>query len=443
MATNVLLPQWGMNMEDGTLTRWLVSEGEEIAEGQPLVEVETAKINSELESPASGVVYHIMAAEGSLVKVGELVAVIGAPGENPPRPEPGAPSASPAGARRRRRQRDARPAGGAARQVTPVARRLARDNGIDLDTVNGTGPRGRITEQDVRDAIEARQSRARVQVVPRARMLARQNDIDLAEVDGTGPNGRITVADVERVVAERAGAERDAVPARAEGEVVPLTGLRKIIADRMTMSVSTMAQVTLSTEADVTELLRLRESLVGEWRQYRIRPLDMDIIIAAVAGALKAHPRLNSHLVDGNVILLKDVNIGVAVAVPDGLVVPVLRGADSLDLLGMARQIRALADKARKNALGVDDVTGAGFTVTALSNYDIDVFTPIIDPPQVAILGLGRAVEKPVVVDGEIVVRSMMHLSVTFDHRALDGVPVAEFIRTLKGRLESPGELVG
>ena len=438
MATNVLLPQWGMNMEDGTLTRWLVSEGEEIAEGQPLVEVETAKINSELESPASGVVYHIMAAEGSLVKVGELVAVIGEPGENPPRPEPGAPASSPSSGRRRRRQRDARPTGGAARQVTPVARRLARDNGIDLDAVNGTGPRGRITEQDVRDAIEARQSRPRVQVVPRARMLARQNDIDIADVDGTGPNGRITVADVERAIAER-----DAAPARAEGEVVPLTGLRKIIADRMTMSVSTMAQVTLSTETDVTELLRLRESLVAEWRQHRIRPLDMDIIIAAVAGALKAHPRINAHLVDGNVILLKDVNIGVAVAVPDGLVVPVLRGADSLDLLGMARQIRALADKARKNALGVDDVTGAGFTVTALSNYDIDVFTPIIDPPQVAILGLGRAVEKPVVVDGEIVVRSMMHLSVTFDHRALDGVPVAEFIRTLKASLESPEEPVG
>ena len=439
MATNVLLPQWGMNMEDGTLTKWLVNEGDEIAEGQPLVEVETAKINSELESPASGVVSHIMVAEGSLVKVGELVAVIGEPGENPPRPEPGV-VASPAGARRRQRRRDARPTGAAAHQVTPVARRLARDNGIDLAEVNGTGPRGRITEQDVRDAIEARQSRPRVQIVPRARMLARQEVIDLADVAGSGPSGRITVADVERAIAER-----NAVAARADavGEVVPLTGLRKIIADRMTLSVSTMAQVTLTTEADVTELLNLRESLVTEWRPHRMRPLDLDFIIAAVAGALKAHPRLNAHLVDGNVLLLKEVNIGVAVAVPDGLVVPVLRGADLLDLLGMAKQIRTLADKTRKNALGVDDVTGAGFTVTALSNYDIDVFTPIIDPPQVAILGLGRAMEKPVVVDGEIVVRSMMHLSVTFDHRALDGVPVAEFIRTLKASLESPVELVG
>ena len=439
MATNVLLPQWGMNMEDGTLTRWLVSEGDEIAEGQPLVEVETAKINSELEAPASGIVYHIMAQEGSLVKVGELVAVIGEPGENPPRPEPGA-SASPAGARRRRSRRDARPTGGAARQVTPVARRLARDNEIDLDQVNGTGPRGRITEQDVRAAIEVKQSAPRVQVVPRARMLARQQDIDLADVAGTGPKGRITVADVDRVIAER---DASAALADAVSEVVPLAGLRRIIADRMSMSVSTMAQVTLTTEVDITDLRGLRESLVSNWRPHRIRPFDLDLIIAAVATSLAAHPRLNAHLVDNNVHLLKDVNIGLAVAVPDGLVVPVLRGAGSLDLLEMARQMRALADKARKNELGVDDVTGAGFTVTALSNYDIDAFTPIIDPPQVAILGLGRAVDKPAVVDGEIVVRSMMHLSVTFDHRALDGVPVAEFIRTLKSNLESPSGRIG
>ena len=174
MATNVLLPQWGMNMEDGTLTKWLVNEGDEIAEGQPLVEIETAKINSELESPASGVVAHIMAAEGSLVKVGEMVAVIAEPGENPPRPEPVASSAA---ARRRPRQGAERPArGSGSRQVTPVARRLARDNNIDIDEISGTGPRGRVTEQDVRDAIEARQrpQRSRVQVVPRARQLAGQ-----------------------------------------------------------------------------------------------------------------------------------------------------------------------------------------------------------------------------------------------------------------------------
>ena len=435
MATNVLLPQWGMNMEDGTLTKWLVSEGDEIAEGQPLVEVETAKINSELESPATGVVAHIIASEGSLVKVGEIVAVIGAPGEDPPRPEPV--SSSRTAARRRPRGGPARSPAGAAPQVTPVARRLAQDNGISLVDVTGTGPRGRVTEQDVRDAIEARQ-RSQVQVVPRARMLARQEGIDLADVPGSGPGGRIMVVDVERAIGQR---DATAALADAVSEVVPLRGLRKTIADRMSMSVSTMAQVTLTTEVDVTELLKLRESLVSDWRPHRLRPVDLDIIIAAVAEALKAHPRINAHLVDGDVLLLKDVNIGLAVAVPDGLVVPVLRGVDSLDLLGVAQGMRDLADKTRKGGLGVDDVTGAGFTVTSLSSYDIDAFTPIIDPPQVAILGLGRAREKPVVRQGEIAVRSMMHLSVTFDHRALDGVPVAEFMRTLSARLESPESL--
>jgi pyruvate dehydrogenase E2 component (dihydrolipoamide acetyltransferase) len=440
MATNVLLPQWGMNMEDGTLTKWLVSEGDEIAQGQPLVEVETAKINSELESPTTGVVAHIMAAEGSLVKVGEIVAVIGAPGEDPPRPEP---VAAPSPVARRRRPR---PGSGTGQQVTPVARRLARDHGIDLDTLTGTGPNGRVNEQDVRDAIAARDAAprgarpgARIQVVPQARMLARQEGIDLADVTGTAPGGRILVADLEEAISQRDAAEAIA-GARADSvsETVPLAGLRKTIADRMSMSVSTMAQVTLTTEVDVTELLKLRESLLSAWRPHRLRPVDLDLIIGVVASALKAHPRMNAHLVDGEVLILKEVNIGLAMSVPDGLVVPVLKGVDSLDLLGIARGMRQLADRVRQGQLDMDDVTDAGFTMTSLSSYDIDAFTPIIDPPQVAILGLGRVREKPAVHLGEIKVRSMMHLSVTFDHRALDGAPVSEFIRTLSAGLESP-----
>ncbi len=436
MATNVLLPQWGMNMEDGTLTKWLVSEGDEIAEGQPLVEVETAKINSELESPATGVVAHIMAAEGALVKVGEIVAVIGALGEDPPRPEP-ATAPSPTAARRRTRGTAAGAATGAASQVTPVARRLARESGISLDAVIGTGPRGRIIEQDVRDAIAVGEA-PQVQVVPRARMLARREGVDLADVAGSGPGGRILVADVEAAIGQRASA---AVRADAVSEVIPLSSIRRTIADRMTASVHTMAQVTLTTEVDVTELVKTRESLLSAWRPHRLRPVDLDLIIAAVAETLKAHPRINAHLVDGEVLLLRDVNIGLAVAVPDGLVVPVLRKVDSLGLLGVAQGMRELADRTRKGELGVNDMTGAGFTITSLSSYEIDAFTPIIDPPQVAILGLGRVREKPAVHEGEIAIRSMMHLSVTFDHRALDGVPVSEFMRALGARLESPESL--
>ena len=431
MADNVMLPQWGMNMEEGTLVKWLVAEGDEIDKGQPLVEVETSKINSELESPTSGVIAHIMETEGSTVKVGTVVVVIGAPGENPPRPEVVS----------RRRARTPRPrssapaAADARRQVTPVARRLAQQNDLPLDDISGTGPNDRVTEDDVRAAIAQRDEPAgRVQVVPAARLLARQNNIDIDDIEGTGPGGRILVEDVERELADSPAA---AINMDLVAETVPLTGLRKTISERMAMSVHTMAQVTLTTEIDVTELVALRDSLLSEWRAHRLRPLDLDIMIVAVADALQKHPRLNAHLVGENVHLLKDVNLGLAMAAPDGLMVPVLKDAASLSLLDAARGMRDLADRMRKNTITIDDMSGAGFTITSLSSYDIDAFTPIIDPPQVAILGLGRVTKKAAVHDDEIAIRSMMHASVTFDHRALDGVPVAEFMRTLKANLES------
>jgi len=198
-----------------------------------------------------------------------------------------------------------------------------------------------------------------------------------------------------------------------------------------------MAQVTLTTEIDATELVNLRQALISAWRPHKMRPMDQDMIVAATGDALKKHPRINSYLQDDIVMLLQDINVGVAMAVPDGLVVPVVNSVDQTSLVDIARRLRELASGTRDNSLTMDDVTGASFTITSLSNYDIDVFTPIIDPPQVAILGIGRISQKPVVVDGEIVIRSTMHASVTFDHRALDGVPVAEFIRTLKSNLES------
>ena len=173
-------------------------------------------------------------------------------------------------------------------------------------------------------------------------------------------------------------------------------------------------------------------------RPHRIRPLDLDIIVKATAEALKEHPRLNATLVNNEIRLLSEINVGTAMAVPDGLLVPVIRQAAEKDLLSIAREIREMADKSRKGALSVDDMIGASFTITSLANYDIDAFTPIIDPPQVAILGVGRIVEKPAVHNGEIAIRSMMFLSLAFDHRALDGVPAGEFLRTLKSRLEAP-----
>ena len=432
MATNVLLPQWGMNMEDGLLVKWLVKEGDEIEKGQPLVEVETAKIDSELEAPVSGVVAHVMVPEGTTVDVGTIVVVIGEPGESVPRPEttrsPAAPRARRAVARTGER--------GTSAQVTPVARRLASQHNVNLNQVSGSGPGGRITEEDVQRAMQAQQAERpgdRAQVVPPARLLARENDIDLGLVQGTGPNGRILEDDVRQAIL----LQERAAPAPAS-EVIPLRGLRRTIAERMMESVHSMAQVTLTTEADVTEVVRLRERLLSEWRPHRIRPLDIDPIVAATAAALKENPRLNATLVNNEIRLLEEVNVGVAMAVPDGLMVPVIDRADEKDLLSIAREIRELADKSRKGNLSVDEVTGASFTITSLASYGVDAFTPIIDPPQVAILGIGRIVEKPSVHEGEIAIRSMMYLSLAFDHRALDGVPAGEFLQTVKGKLEDP-----
>ena len=391
MATNVLLPQWGMNMEDGLLVEWLVKEGDTVEAGQPLVEVETAKINSELEAPVSGVVAHIVAESGTTVDVGTVLAVIAEPGESVPIPETGKPKAAFAVGATPRRSAPGGAVVGEGRQVTPVARRLARESDIDLAEVEGTGPSGRVTEEDVRGAVETREP--------------------------AGP-----------------------VPA---GQVVVLGGLRKTIADRMAQSVRTMAQVTLTTEADVTEMVRLKEELVSSWRPHRLRPLDQDLILRATARALAEHPRLNATLNGDEMRLLEEVNIGVATPMPDGLVVTVVRRADEKGLLEIAQESRDLAKKAREGGLTVDDVTGASFTVTSLAGYDIDAFTPIIDPPQVAILGVGRVVEKPAAHDGRVALRSMMYLSLTFDHRALDGVPAAEFLRTLKRHLENAEELSG
>ena len=198
-----------------------------------------------------------------------------------------------------------------------------------------------------------------------------------------------------------------------------------------------MAQVTLTTEIDATNLITAKENLISLWRPHKIRPMEQDIVVSAVSDALKQHERLNSHMQDDTVKLFKEVNVGVAMAVSEGLVVPVVHMADETSLLDIARRLRELAIKARDNSLDISDVSGAGFTITSLSNYDIDVFTPIVDPPQVAIMGTGRISKKPVIVEDQIVPRHTMHISVTFDHRALDGVPVAEFIRTVKSHLES------
>ena len=319
MATEVLLPQWGMEMQDGTIVKWLKKEGDTVEEGEPLVEVETAKLETEMESIASGVVAHILVPEGATVPIRTTLAIIASPGEDVPRPAGVTPPvAAPAAA-----QPPVSPAaapGQPAAQVVPAARRLAQQQGIDLAQIQGTGPGGRILIEDVQKAVDQPAAtppeRVAVQVVPAARRLAQQHGIDLARVTGTGPRGRIIIQDVEKAV--------DALAAPA-AQVLPISGIRQTIASRMLESTLSMAQVTLTTEADVTDAMRLREGLSRQLEGSGLSPLHL--VVKATARALREHPRMNAIQKEHEIELAQEVNIGVAVSLPDGLIVPTIRRA--------------------------------------------------------------------------------------------------------------------
>jgi len=445
MAQEIVLPQWGMEMQDATVVKWLKREGEPVQAGEPLVEIETAKIETELESTASGVLAHILVPEGATVPVRTALAIVAEPGEQVPRPPGAAPSVTAATATAPSIPSSVAsvapraPAPGTP-QVVPAARRLAQERGIDLGQVRGTGPGGRILLEDVQQAVEARSApapaaaRVAVQVTPVARRLAQDRGIDLSEVQGSGPRGRIVIEDVQRAIAARAQA------AEQPAQTVPLRGMRQTIAARMLQSLQSMAQVTLTTEADVTDAMRLRQGLARQWKDGVLSPLHL--VIKATARALKDHPRMNAIQKAQEIELVPEIHIGVAVSLPEGLIVPTIRQADAKSLAQIAREAQDLANRAREGKATYDEVTGGTFTITNLGPYEIDAFTPIINPPQVGILGVGRAVEKPVVHEGEIAKRAMMFLSLTFDHRVIDGAPAAEFLRAVKGYLEDPWWMV-
>ena len=472
MASEIVLPQWGMEMQDGTIVRWLKQEGDTVEEGEPIVEVETAKLQTELESTAAGVLTRIVAQEGEIVPIRGVLCVIDEPGEQEASPSapahvvgaataPSSVSTSAVAQTVSPERVDGRADRGV--QVVPAARRLARERGLDLGQVNGTGPNGRILLADVEAALqapppqaadpEAAVARDRVPVVPAARRLARENDVDLATVNGSGPQGRILIEDVEAAIALRQAQGQREVTHVAPGPpadgVVPLTGIRGAVATRMLQSIQTTAQVTLTTEAIVTEAMQLRRGLSrhhSEEAGGSIGPLP--VVVKAAAEALKRHPRMNAIETTGangeaHVQMLREVNIGLAVALEEGLVTPVIRGADGKSLAQLAAENRDLAARTREGRTRPEEISGGTFTITNLGANEIDGFTPIINPPQVGILGVGRVVEKPVIVNGEIAKGETMYLSLTFDHRVIDGAPAAEFLQTVKSLLEDPWWMVG
>lgn len=400
MPVPIILPQWGMGMNDGEIIKWLKSVGDPVANGDQLVEIESAKVNAEVESTADGMLGRIDVEAGRIVDVGTVLGYVLEAGDSEsdlPDVAPVVGSAStpaPVVAAKSPSVPSATSKGGK-QVVTPRARRLAKEIGVDLANVTGTGPSGRVTEDDVKSAAES-----------------------------TSSAGTSSASLVE-----------SAVPVR---ETIKLSGLRGTIARRMSESAN-VPTVTLTTTADVTDMIGYQRELVADWRPHKIRPQYQDLVIAATARALKDNPKANAHLIGDEVRILDEINVGVAMAVSEGLLVPVIKNADEKSLLEIAQNVRDLARKAKANSLSIDEMTNGTFSITNLNSYGIDTFNPLLNPPEIGILGVGTIQETPVALDGEILVRSIANLSLSFDHRAWDGAPAAEFIQSIARLLSDPG----
>ncbi|OXS28245.1 MAG: dehydrogenase [Desulfovibrio sp. MES5] len=410
MAYEVQMPKWGLTMKTGKIARWLVSEGSAVETGQPLLEVETDKITNVVESPASGVLLQIVSPQGEVVPVMQVIGIIGASGEavSAKPSADAASSAAPAKTEKAAASGAAARASGESVRAMPAARRLAAELGVDLASVQGTGRDGAVSEKDVRAAHEAAQKAPAAPAAPAA-----------------------------------SGSCASSAPC-CEDEIVPMDGLRKLIADNMMASLQGAAQLTVFVEADVTEMVALRESMLARNKknpEYRLS--YNDIIAFAVCRALLRHPVMNSTLREDGIHLHKHVNLGMAVSLDTGLIVPNVKNADTFSLEQLKEKVRDAASRARKGGLSMDEISGGTFTISNVSMLGVDGFTPILNPPETGILGVGRVVEKPGVFEGEVCVRKMMTLSLTFNHMVTDGGPAMSFLRTLADMLEKPVRMLG
>ncbi len=422
MPSEIYLIKVGMTMTEGIVDEWYVSDGNAVEQGEPLYRLETEKVNMDVEAELAGIVRHV-APVGQVLAPGDVVGwifdrdepipeVLPPPIANPnidildqdKRAEPFAERSTPASTPDKGRVR-----------ASPAARRLARERNVSLADVVGTGPGGRITERDI----------------PQAK------DIDLASAHGGGPRDRVTKTDIEQADLESQSSQASTV-----GRVIPLTGMRKSIADRMYRSLQSTAQLTIDMEAQMDDAMKLRLALLDEWEESGVKVTYTDLIVAAAVKALQRHERMNAVLRDDAIHLNENVNIGIAVALDDGLIVPVIHNAESKSLQQRAHEAATLVERARAGTLQHADVTDGTFTVTSLGMYGVDGFTPILNASQTGILGVGRIYDSTHWLNNQASRVKCLRLSLTWDHRVLDGVPAAEFLGTVRGYLEAPHRLL-
>jgi pyruvate dehydrogenase E2 component (dihydrolipoamide acetyltransferase) len=434
MAIEMIMPKVDMDQETGTVVEWLKTEGQQVEEGETILVMETDKIAIDVEAPGTGILSGISAAPGETIPIGTVIAYILEDGEELPESSsaPAEPTTEPV-------QPKTAPAGSDV-QATPVARKMAAAHGLDLGGITPTGAGGKVTKGDIEAALQVTETPARkgdTIATPAARRTARLKGINLELVPGTGPGGRVQGFDVENYQPQPG-----LPPAKSasSGESIPLIGMRRTIAERLTASYQSIPHIQFTSRVDMSNFIKAR----SDYNQLALEKGDLKISVTAilvklVAMVLENHPMLNSSLKDDVIQLHSDINIGVAVALDKGLIVPVVKNANRKGISEIAVESNDLVTRAKNEELTSADVKGGTFTITNLGPFGVEQFNAIINPPEAGILAIGATTSDVVALEnGAIAVRPIMRFTLSADHRVVDGAIAAQFIADLKTILENP-----
>ncbi len=459
MAKNLVMPALEMAQETGKLVRWLKRDGESVAKGEPIMEVETDKVTVEIPSPDSGILGGIIIKEGDEVPVGQTIAWLLAPGENPPASV--APTVSgrtlstPAKSPQPQPQPKAAPVKTTAViEASPLARKIAEEHGIDLALVRSNGkriekadvlayvnstpqtpPQPAIVSTALNTSVSTRiSSPTRLALAsPKARRLVSERGLKLSSIRGSGPDGAVLAGDVPE----------SAMPARALGKVESMGTVWRLMAEHMSNSWTTVPHFYLTREVDAGNLIKWRKRIISSVeKQTNVKPTFTDLLVKLIGFTLRGHPQVNAAWAEGGIQFNQDVNVGIAVATDEGLIVPVIRGADSASIGEIAVQRQDLIGRAQSRKLRPADISNGTFTLSNLGMYNVDAFNAIINTPQAAILAVGRIAERVVPVNGEVVIRLMMVMTLSCDHRVVDGARGAKFLDDLSNLIEDPWRLL-
>lgn len=444
MATPIIMPKFSMTQEEATVIAWLVEEGETVEKGDPIMEVETDKIAMEVEAPADGILRRPRGEAGDVIPVTEVIGYVVGEDESwtpPANEEKGGEAAETAVSPQK-----------SVPKATPVARRVAAEAGVAIAEVT-PGAGGKVKRQDVEAFLAGRETAVsgnggeKVRATPAARRLAREHDLELHDVSGSGPRGRVQEADVAAMAKTAETQEEAPPPAATEtpqaGDVLPVQGMRRTIAARMQQSYQTIPHITFTVTADMTAALELRRRLNARAEKEGGMKLSLTAVLVKVcAWALGRHSRLNASWEEDGIHLHEGANVGVAVALDEGLIVPVIPAAGRLGLGDIATQLKDLTARARDGRLQPDEVQGGTFTISNLGMFGVDHFTAIINPPQSGILAVGRVAKRQVVLETDegdrVAIRPMMQMTLSVDHRVVDGAVAAHFLQDVVAGLENP-----